>query len=305
MALNLIQGKLMSEQSNTSTTSLLEHTPEDFQFEPKLQTEVRRISSMDDISRFYRYFHLLQNNLGDIFTWQQYLNLMRPEQDILDVFNDKADQTIRKEMNTAPQKWDSVEEPKSSAQVFLDEKEMRLPKLNKTNAVISKPSKNVSEISMTMSDFRDLYGSQPGEESVCVLINSSTTSLKNTSGAMMKMYSKTKNPDQNINTTTDIISRLPSNGIECGASLEGWGPNKNRIQINEIGGGAIENCKEMKLKGPIEVKHNASSTTASAPRHNFSEQFFSGEGESIVLPVKVKKRPKRKGFFKILAKFRK
>lgn len=199
MAPNFIQGKKLSELSNDSTTSLMEHLPEDFQFEPKLQAKVRKTSSMDDISRFYRYYYLVQDNLGGIFTWNQYLDIMRPEQDTMDTFTDQTEipyvQTIEKghtEVDSASQMWDCVKEQKSKA---LHENTMMHQTFDKTCAVISAPSKtlseismasrisqNVSEISIATSNFGDY--SQPDGESFCGSI-SSTISLKSPSRALM------------------------------------------------------------------------------------------------------------------------
>ncbi|GFT53192.1 uncharacterized protein TNCV_4232941 [Trichonephila clavipes] len=50
---------------------------ESIRFLPNATAEIRKTSSLHDISRFYRYFHLIQTNSGMLITWRHYLEILQ------------------------------------------------------------------------------------------------------------------------------------------------------------------------------------------------------------------------------------
>ncbi|XP_071033913.1 uncharacterized protein [Parasteatoda tepidariorum] len=59
--------------------SVPEGLREKYTFLPTFMPTMRRTSSRDDILKFYRYFDLVENNSGYLFTWKHYLNILKEQ----------------------------------------------------------------------------------------------------------------------------------------------------------------------------------------------------------------------------------
>ncbi|GBN86921.1 hypothetical protein AVEN_145528-1 [Araneus ventricosus] len=211
--------------------SLPDGLNEEHRFLPNTEIPIRRTNSLDDISRFYRYFHLLQTNKGMLFTWKHYLKILRDQLsnfETLTILN-KAMLTFVSNISLDKTGYFTPETGYSSSQ-------------ESTTPSTTIPKKLFFD--------NDLERTSTAEDGSSVMSGSNTGAILK-SRMLKKICLEMRSLAQNISKFVDVIGHLPENCTECGVAMDIQKYKKQCQHIIEGVGDTVDCSREHKIKGKV------------------------------------------------------
>ncbi|GFR21952.1 uncharacterized protein TNCT_246971 [Trichonephila clavata] len=247
---------------------------ESVRFLPNARTEIRRTSSLHDISRFYRYFHLIQTNSGMLITWRHYLEILQEHL--------RSFETLTILNKAMLSKLSDISLEKSY--YFTPEGECPFPSQDTISLQTTKQTTADYTRKSNLSD----------EDSSIVSGNSSIVSRR--SQILKKICSEMKKLTQNINRFVEIMSRFPEKCTECGVPM-------NAQKYKKDCGGIIESIGDAAGFSEHQIKDQKkrSSTSFLSISSVFSMRSSRGEGEFTTKLQTGKCSARKKGSLKHMA----
>ncbi|XP_055935252.1 uncharacterized protein LOC129965423 isoform X2 [Argiope bruennichi] len=247
---------------------------EEHRFLPNIEIPIRRTNSLDDISRFYRYFHLLQTNKGMLFTWKHYLKIL---QDQLKNFETLT--ILNKAMLTF------------ISNISLDQTGYFTPETGYSSSQERTPSTTIPKKLI----FDDSECTSSAEDGSSVITGSNTKNIHK-SRLLKKICLEMRSLAQNISKFVDVIGHLPENCSECGVALDIQKYKQQCQHVIEGVGDTVDCSKHNKIKD--KKKKSLSFMSISSV---FSVRSSRGEGE-LTSKLKVgKSNTPKKGSLKHFA----
>ncbi|GIY87900.1 uncharacterized protein CDAR_499821 [Caerostris darwini] len=259
--------------SSKLSTSIPNGLHEEFRFLPNAPFQIRRTSSLGDISRFYRYFHLIQTNNGMLFTWRHYLKIL---QDQLRSFETL---TI---LNKAMISLISVEK----SDYFTPDSDS-----SSTEDAYATHMEN-----FTFDEVKHIHLSADDASSVMTDYSSITPNRR--AQILKKICVEMKHLAHNIHKFVEVIARLPEKCTECGVRMD---VQKYKKQCQEIirGVGDVAEAAEEHLANDQKEKTKTTSFLSVSSVLSLISRKGGGELRS---KVKLgKKSGPKKGSFKQFA----
>ncbi|GFS42216.1 uncharacterized protein NPIL_643831 [Nephila pilipes] len=171
---------------------------ESYRFSPNTTTEIRRTNSLDDISRFYRYFHLIETNSGMLITWRHYLEILQEHLRSFETLTILNKAMLSKLSNHSLER----------SQYFTPEGEC---------AFWSDDTSSLRSAKRLESDDTQMNNLSDDNSS---MVSRSNSIVSRRTRIFKKICVEMKHLAQNINKFVEIMSRFPEKCVECGVPLK-------------------------------------------------------------------------------------